>query len=128
MNMEYSTINDSPTISQLASVELAPQGVALALTAKGLALPAAGGDVLGIALPCNPEKVAANDRVDVQIKGCGVWIAGGTFDAGDLLAADATGKAIKADTGNAIVARALESATAAGDLVKVQILNAGAKA
>lgn len=129
MTMEYSGINESPTIDLLAASELtAPQGVALALSATGAALPAAGADAVGIALVSNPEKVAANGRVDVQISGCGLWKAGGAFDAGDLLATDAKGQAVKAETGNYVIARALETATAAGDLIKVKLINSGAKA
>lgn len=129
MNIEYASINDTPTTSELAAEELkAPQGIALALTSDGAKLPAAGADVLGIALVNNADTVAAKGRVDIQIRGRGLWMAGGTFSAGDLLATDDAGKAVKAKTGNFIVARAMEAATAPGDLVRVQLLNCGAKA
>lgn len=129
MNMEYSAINTSPTINLAAAEALkAPQAVALTLTASGVKLPAAGGDVVGIALPSNADTVAAGDGVDIQVTGFGKIVAGGAFDAGDLLAADAEGKAIKAATGNVVIARAIDAATASGDLVNVQILVAGAKA
>ena len=123
---EYTGINSSATIDLLAASELtAPKGIALALSSSGAALPSAGGDVVGIAIISNPDSVPAGGRVDVQVKDIGLWTAGATFDAGDLLATDASGKAVEAAAGNRIVARALEGAAAAGDLVKVQIINAG---
>jgi hypothetical protein len=109
-----------------ASTLTAPQGVGLALTSSGVALPSAGGDIVGIALVNNPDSVAAGGRVDVQIKDCGLAKAAASFSAGDLLMVDAAGKMKKATSGNLVVARALEGAAAAGDLVKVQLINAGA--
>ena len=124
---EYTGINSSATIDLLAASALtAPKGIALKLTSSGAALPSAGGDIVGIAIISNPDTVPAGDRVDVQIKDIGLWTAGGTFDAGDLLATDAAGKAVKATAGDIAVARALEGAGAAGDLVKVQLIFAGA--
>ena len=123
---EYTGINTSATIDLLAASALtAPKGIALALSSSGVALPSAGGDVVGIAIISNPDSVPAGGRVDIQVKDIGLWTAGGTFDAGDLLATDAAGKAVEAAAGKRIVARALEGAAAAGDLVKVQIINAG---
>ncbi len=126
---EYDGIVSTATVNLLAKAELKePKGIALALSESGAALPTAGADVAGIAVISNPDTVAAGGRVDVQIKDVGLWRAGEEFEAGALLATDATGKAVKAKTGNYIVARALEAASAADDLVKVQMLNAGAKA
>ena len=45
--------------------------------------------------------------------------------AGDLLTPDATGKATKAAAGNFILAQALEAATAADQVIHVQIIKAG---
>jgi len=127
--IEYSTINQSPTVDFLAAEALTnPQGVALALSDEGVKRPEAGADVVGIALVSNPEAVAAGERVDVQVKDIGRWYAASEFAAGDLLATDAAGKAVKANSGNMIIARALDAASAAGDLVRVQIINAGSAA
>ncbi len=127
MNMEYSGINQSPTVCLTAASALtAPQGLALKLTSSGVALPSAGGDVVGLAIVSNPDSVAAGGRVDIQVKDIGIWVAGGSFAAGALLATDAAGKAVSATAGDYIVARALTAASAAGDLVRVQLLNAGA--
>jgi len=123
---EYSGINTSTTISLLAGAKLEkPCGIALKLTADGAVLPAAGNDVAGIALISNQNPVEAGERVDVQVKDIGLWKAGAEIVQGDLLAADAEGLAQKAAAGQYVVARALTGAGAKGDLVKVQIINAG---
>jgi len=125
---EYDGIISTATWDFLAAEKLTePKGIALALTEDGAKLPAAGAAVCGIAIISNPDEVAAGERVDVQIKDIGLWRAGGEFKAGDLLATDATGKAVKAATGNAVVAMALENA-AANDLVKVKLILAGTAA
>ncbi len=123
---EYSGINSSATISLLAGAALTnPKGIALALDEDGVKLPSAGADVVGIALLTNDDAVAAGGRVDVQIKDVGKVFAGGSFDQGDLLTVDATGKAVKATGGDTVFARALAPASASGDLVTVQIVHCG---
>lgn len=124
---EYSGINSSAIVDFLAKADLtAPKGIFLALDSDGAKLPSAGGDVVGIALISNPDAVAAGGRVDVQVKDIGLVYAAASFAAGALLATDAYGKAKAAASTNTIVARALEPAAAAGDLVKVQLINSGA--
>ena len=123
---EYTGINSSATVDMLAASELTePKGIALALSASGVALPAAGADVLGIAVISNPDTVPVGGRVDVQVKDIGLWRAGAAFDTGALLATDAAGKAVEATSGDKIIARALDGASAAGDLVRIQIIHAG---
>lgn len=123
---EYSGINESATISLLAGAKLEePCGIALKLTGDGAVLPDAGDDVAGIALVSNQSLVGPGERVDVQVKDIGLWKAGAAIVQGDLLAADAEGFAQKAAAGQYIVARALTGASAKGDLVRVQIINAG---
>jgi len=123
---EYSGINSSATVSLLAGAALTnPKGIALAFDEDGLKLPSAGADVVGIALLTNDDSVAVGGRVDVQIKDIGKVFAGGSFDQGDLLTVDATGKAVKAAAGKTVFARALTPASASGDLVTVQIMHCG---
>ncbi|MBQ9611534.1 MAG: DUF2190 family protein [Lachnospiraceae bacterium] len=123
---EYSGINSSATISLLAGAALTnPKGIALALDEDGVKLPSAGADVVGIALLTNDDAIAVGGRVDVQIKDVGKVFAGGSFDQGDLLTVDATGKAVKATGGKTVFARALAPASASGDLVTVQIMHCG---
>ncbi len=123
---EYAQINESPVVSFKAAAALtAPKALALALGSSGVALPSAGADCVGIALISNPDSVASGGAVDVQVKDLPPWEASGAITAGALLATTAAGKAAAATTGNYVIARALEAATAAGDLIKVQLINAG---
>ena len=125
---EYTGINSSATMDFLAGAALTnPQGVFVALGSSGVTLPSAGGDVVGIALISNPDAVASGGRVDVQIKDVGLVRAAASFNAGTLLMTDANGKATTATgSGKKIIARALQAAAAAGDLVQVQLINCGA--
>lgn len=123
---EYTGINSSATVDFLAAADLVePKGIGLKLTDSGVSLPTAGGDIAGIAIISNPDSVKAGERVDVQVKDIGLAKAGAAFNAGALLAVDATGKFVAATSGQLMIARALEAANAAGDLVKVQLINAG---
>ena len=126
---EYSGINESVTISLKAGAALtSPKGIALALDGDGLKLPSAGADVVGIAIISNEDAVAVGDRVDVQIKDIGKIYAGGAITLGALVSVDAAGKVVAAKAGDVIFGRALSAATAAGDLIDVQILHAGSVA
>ena len=125
---EYAQINESPTITCKAAAALtAPKALALALGSSGVSLPSAGADCVGIALISNPDSVASGGDVDIQIKDLALWTASAAITAGALLATTAAGKAATATAGDYIIARALEAATAAGDLIKVKLINAGAK-
>nr|DAY82544.1 MAG TPA: capsid fiber protein [Caudoviricetes sp.] len=80
---------------------------------------------MGLTLVEADDPIAVGDDVSVLIKDCGVWKAGATFAAGDLLASDDNGCAVKATTGKFILAVALEAAAAEGQPVSVQIVKAG---
>ena len=123
---EYTGINESATVSLKAGAALtSPKGIALALDGDGLKLPSAGADVVGIAIISNEDAAAVGDRVDVQVKDIGKIYAGGAVTLGALVSVDAAGKAVAAATGDMVLGRALSAATAAGDLIDVQILHAG---
>lgn len=103
-------VNESPTIVGKAGATIAdPHLLAVAIdpTTGKLVLPAAGALCLGIAL-ADSDPVVDGDDLHVQIKDITFWKAGGTFKRGDLLAADATGKAVLAVTGNKTLAIALQ--------------------
>lgn len=122
-----STINESATVTFKAKAELkGNQGLALALNDGKLELPTAGANVLGLSLFTNDD-AKAGDSLTVQVKDIGKWIAGGTIAAGDELATDATGKAVKATDGQFIVGIALSAAAAAGTVVSVQLTKSGYK-
>ena len=120
------TINSSATIRVPAGEAITDvQGIALALNNKGEAvLPTAGADVIGLALFTNDDP-AKGDDLDLQIKDIGKWVAGGEIKAGEHLAANASGKCVKATTGAFIFAVALTAAAEAGAVVSVQIVKAG---
>lgn len=123
------SINDSPTIILPAKEKIENvQGIALAISDGKLAKPTAGANVIGLSLFTNDETVEADDEITVQVKDIGKWIAGGAVAVGDELTTDADGKAVKAASGNFITAVALSKASAAGDVITVQIIKAGYKA
>ena len=85
-----------------------------------------GSDIpAGLLIAETDKDVAVGDDVTVQVKDIGLWQSGGTFDAGDPLASDDTGCAVKAAAGKFILGFALEASTAAGQPVSVQITKSG---
>lgn len=122
-----STINESATVTFKAKAELkGNQGLALALNEGKLELPAAGANVLGLSLFTNDD-AKAGDSLTVQVKDIGKWIAGGAVAAGDELAVNAAGKAVKVAEGQFIVGIALSAAAAAGTVISVQLTKSGYK-
>ena len=118
------SINESPTIVLPAKEKIeGAQGIALAISDGQLTKPTAGANVIGLSLFTNDETVEAGDDITVQVKDIGKWVAGEEIAVGDEL----TAKAVKAAEGNFITAVALSKATAAGDVIKIQIVKAGYK-
>lgn len=121
-----SIINDSATFSATAGAEIAGPFIAVAFGTDGRVITATDTAVpLGLTVAETEEKTAAGEGVTVQVKDMSVWTAGGAFAAGDLLASDASGHAVKAASGKFALAVALEAASAEGDVVKVQITKSG---
>lgn len=122
-------INPSPTIVMEAGEALTDARYrALAIKDGKLALPGAGANVIGIAIGETDEIVDKGDDVTVQIKDIGKWEAAAAIAVGAELATDATGKATTAASGQFVLGVALTAATAAGQLVQVQITKQGYKA
>lgn len=121
------SINESPTIVLPASEDMkGARGIALVIKDGGLAKPKAGDVTIGLSLMTGEDEVTKGEDVTVQVKDIGKWIAGGTIAVGDLLTADAEGKAVKATTaGQFIMAQALTGTEKKGTLIKVQIIKAG---
>lgn len=127
MNFYGNTINDSPVIVGNATAKLeGAEFLAVKFDSNGGIVKAstAGETTLGL-LPAEQGNIDAGNDVTVQIKECGLWKAGAAVAAGALLTTDATGKCKTAETGNFILAVALESASAADEIIKVQICKAG---
>ncbi len=123
-----SAINSSPVIALLAGTVLtAPAMLALGYDADGNAvLPTAGGVVAGIAA-ADTGDIKKGDCVTVANKDTVLWIAGEAVKAGDELACNAEGKAVKATAGQFIVGIAVSIAEA-GNPCYAHIVNAGYKA
>lgn len=125
-------MNNSATIRDVLAADItdAPHK-AVAYNSDGkLALPAANGDpAIGILL----SDTAANDsgvspagtEVDVLIKNIGLALAGAAIKKGEAVTATTTGAVKKADAGNFILGYAMTAATAAGELVQVQLTKSG---
>ncbi len=122
------TVNTSATLAGcVAAKTSAGAGCAVKFNATGdIALcDTAGEAALGVLLAQTPDEVAAGDAVSVQIKDVGLWLSGGSFDCGALLATDASGHAVEAQTGDFILGMALEASGAAGQLCRVQLVKGG---
>lgn len=121
------SINDSPVITGKATAAI-NNGAFLAAKFDangGIVLAGAGEKALGVLIATTPDAVAAGGDVTVQIKDIGLWKTGAAVAAGAELTSDANGAAVTAAAGNYVTAIALESATAAGQTIKVQIVKSG---
>lgn len=117
------SINLSPTRAYAVGGAINPH-TAVKLNADGQLVAAVAGDAaIGIALGMT-EAGQDSGVAHAQIAGVGYWEAGAAVAAGDLLASDANGCAVKAAEGKFIVAQAME-AGAVGELVPAQIIKAG---
>ena len=122
------SINPSPTITGKAAAAIADGAfLAAAFNADGaIEIAKADAGALGIFIP-ETDNITAGADVTVQVKDIGFWKAGAAVKAGAELMADATGKAVTATAGKFILAVALEAATAADQIIQVQICKAGYK-
>ena len=122
-------INDSPTIVGKAGIPMVNAALhAAKFNAQGEIVPAAAGDnAVGLFIASTPDNVAAGEDVTIQIKDVGLWVTGAAVLAGAEVAVNAAGQAITAAANAFIVGIALETATAAGQIIKVQIVKAGYK-
>lgn len=119
------SINESPVISGIAAADIADGAMlAVTLSTDGIK-PATDADVPVGILIAETDDIKQGDTVTVQVKDIGLWKVGDAVAAGDLLAADAAGKAIKAAAGKFVLGQALEAATAADQVIRVQIIKAG---
>lgn len=119
------SINESPVITGKASAAIpAAAMLAAAMDADGVTVAGDGAPAVGLII-AETDDVAAGDDVTIQVKDIGLWKVGAAVAPGALLASDANGKAITAAAGKFIVAQALEAATAADQIIHVQVIKAG---
>lgn len=125
MSYHGTGINNSATIVAKAAADItAGAFLAATLTENGANVAKAGEAPVGIFIP-ETESPKAGEDTHIQVKDIGLAKTGGAVNAGDLLAADADGKLVKAAAGAFALAAALETATAAGQIISVQIVKAG---
>lgn len=86
--------------------------------------PTAGGRVIGV----RQNRPKADEAMTIMVDGVSIVEVGGAVTAGDLIATNGVGQAVVAAAGNAVVGRALESATGAGIQIAVLLLDSAANA
>ena len=123
MSYYGTTINDSPTFAGVCAAALTDKSFyAVKFDSSGkIALASTEGEtVLGL-IPAEEGNKAAGDTIAVQIKDIGLMVASGSIAAGAEVMTDANGKAKTATAGKFIIGYALKAATAAGQVIPVQI-------
>lgn len=65
---------------------------------------------------------AIGEKLPVDVIGTAIVETGGAITAGDKLESDASGRAVTWSTSGPVLARALESATAAGQFIEVLLI------
>ena len=122
------SINESAVISAKAGAAIsngAMLAAAMGSTGTVSVVGTAGAEAVGLIIPETDATIASGDDVTVQVKDIGLWIAGAAVNAGAMLMSDANGKAVTATAGKFVLAQALEAASAAGQVIHVQIIKAG---
>lgn len=123
------TINDSSVIAGESAAALTDKSFyAVKFDSYGkIAICSTEGEtVLGL-IPAEEGNKATGDSIAVQIKDIGLMVASAAIAAGAEVMTDANGKAKTATAGKFIIGYALKAATAAGDIIPVQISKSGYK-
>ena len=121
------SINASPTIAERAGAAI-PGGAGLAVKydANGCIVPCAtaGEPALGVIIMQQGD-VAVGDSVTVQIKDVATCVSGGAVSKGALVAVNSSAQAVAAGAGDFAIGMALSGASAAGQMMQVQICKSG---
>lgn len=130
--MTYITtsVNPSAIISEKAGATMAePAFFIVKYDSNGAVVKAGAGEcALGVVIPMNSESVAVGDSIDIQVKDIGYVKAGAAIAKGAAITSDVNGKAVTATSGKFILGYALASASAADDVILVQITKSGYQA
>lgn len=122
-----SMVDDSATkVFNTASSLTGGAFTALELGGSGVTTANANSVPIGLLIGEYELPIPAGEEVTAQVRGGGLWLAGESLAAGDLLAAGADGKAVKATSGGFIFAQALENAKT-NQAAQVQIIRGGFK-
>ena len=126
MSMIGTATNSSPYLAAPAAATIENgKNHFVTLGENGVSLATEGAAAAGILLPDTEDKVAGGESVTVQIKDRTLVQVGAAVTAGDPLASDANGCAVKAAAEKFIVGYAMESATAADQIIHIQITKSG---
>ncbi|MCL1832858.1 MAG: DUF2190 family protein [Oscillospiraceae bacterium] len=122
-----SSINNSATIAEIAGADIpGPAHKAVMYDTNGNVVVATSGDVaIGTVLSSSLDPIKSGQGVHIAIKYIVLMEVGGAVAKGDLVTVNATGQAQTAEEGDFIFGRAFEAATAAGQVVQVQINQMG---
>ncbi|MCL2416028.1 MAG: DUF2190 family protein [Defluviitaleaceae bacterium] len=122
-----STMNNSATIVEIAAADIpAPAHKAVMYNANGDVVIATSGDAaIGMVLSSSLDPISAGRRVHILIKYIGLLEAGAAITKGQLITINPQGQGVPATSGDFIFGRAFESATAAGNVIQVQINQMG---
>lgn len=119
-------INSSPTIAVPAAADMTDiGGKAVKFDASGncVLCNTAGERVLGVVTIDNDVEIKKGEQVSIQIKDMGVVVAGDAVAVGAELAVKNDGTFITATAGQYVKAIAKEAAAAAGDVIRVIIVD-----
>lgn len=116
------SINESPVIVETAGAAITDiRGRAVKFSSGKIVLCGAGDAALGVGIMTNDETIAAGQDVHVQIKDIGLVYAGAAITKGANLSADANGALVPTASDAAVVAVALDAASAAGEFIRAII-------
>lgn len=121
-------INQSPVIIDKTGAKLenaAFKFVKRDSSGKLVLATTAGEKVVGVAVATTDVSVASGDDLTVQVKDICNVIAGAAISKGALVTTDANAKAATAAAENYIIGEALTAASAAGDVIQIQITKSG---
>lgn len=131
MNPMGASINQTPTIAEMAGAAIL-NGAFLAVKydADGnVTLCDTEGELAaGILLPETPKETAKGEAVTVQMKDIGLAKAGAAIPKGAEVMTDNKGCIVSATTGKFVIGYAMSAATAAGDIIHIDIRKCGYKA
>lgn len=120
-------VNESPTkVFKVAADLTGGAFTAVELGGSGVVTAGESSVPIGLLVGEYELPIPAGEEITAQISGGGLWLAGESLAAGDLLAAGASGVAVKATTGKFIFGQALTSAKA-NQAAQVQIVRGGFK-
>lgn len=109
-------------ITEVANAAIADvRGRAVKFSSGKIVLCGAGDAALGVGIMTNDETIAAGADVDIQIHSIGLVYAGAAITKGANLSADANGALVPTTSDAAVVAVALEAASAAGVFIQAII-------